>query len=95
MTVQRVLEVVDQIIPLLASNGHPDKAEWLRKESAPLRDSNVSSSDVRAALHKLHSIVPRMGGLMDLGLVGSSREKEIQARKSLDELGDELYGLTR
>jgi hypothetical protein len=95
MTVEMVLQVVDQIIPLLASYGHPDKAEWLSKESALLRDSNVSSSQVRAALHTLHSIVPGMGGLMDLGLAGSSREDEIQARKTLDTLGNELYELTR
>ena len=95
MNVEAVLRVVDHIIPLLASYGHPDKAEWLMKESALLRDSDVSGTDVRACLRKLHQIVPGMGGLMDLPLAGSSHDEETLARETLDRLGDQLFELTR
>jgi hypothetical protein len=94
INVEHVLRVVDQIIPLLASHGHPDKAEWLAQESATLRGPEVSDSTVRESLVKLHGVIPRMGGLMDLSLVGSSAE-EADARQALDRLGEELYELTR
>jgi hypothetical protein len=90
-----VLRVVHQIIALLASHGHPDKAEWLAQESAALRGPDVSDSTVRESLDKLHGVIPRMGGLMDLSLVGSSGAEEADARQALDRLGEELYELTR
>jgi hypothetical protein len=95
MKVQEVLRVVDEIVPLLASHGHPDKATWLGKDSALLRNSRLSDSQAREALKRLHRIVPGMGGLMDLPLTGSSPEEEAVARETLDKLGDELYELTR
>ena len=95
MSVDEVLRVVDQIIPLLTTYGHPDEAEWLRKESALLRDSKLSHTEIGASLGRLHRIVPGMGGLMDLPMIGSSREQETLAREALDKLGERLYELTR
>ncbi len=95
MKVEEVLGVLDEIIPLMAAHGHPDKADWLGKESTLLRDTHLSDSEARESLQRLHRIVPGMGGLMDLPLTGSSVEEEMVARQTLDKLADQLYQLTR
>lgn len=94
MNLAEVLQVIDQIVHLLTSHGHPNEAEWLVTEAAVLRDSKLSDTEIQEALHRLHHIVPGMGGLMDLPLTGSSREEEAHARQALDRLSDQLYKLT-
>jgi hypothetical protein len=90
-----VLELVDQIIPLLAEYGHSHKADWLREESKILRTPGRSEDEWREAMKKLHAIVPGMGGLMDLPIVTKSPEEQLRVRKELDDLGDRLYRLTK
>ena len=95
MNVSRILGIVDQIIPLLTTHGYPDKAEWLARKAALLRDTALPEGGAKAVLQELHRLVPGMGGLMDLEVTGSSRDEEVRVRQALDRLGDELYELTR
>jgi hypothetical protein len=95
MNVSEVLRVVDQIIPLLADHGHPDKADWLVAKAALLRDPNLPEVRAWEILHEFHRLVPGMGGLMDLWLTGPNDEEELGLRKFLRQFGDELYDLTR
>jgi hypothetical protein len=94
-TIDQIVAVLDQIVALLSVHGHQDRAAFLANEAALLRSPIVTEADVRASLQRLHGIVPGMGGLMDLPLTGASPGDRQQARNALDELGDQLYELTR
>lgn len=95
LSTSEVLDVVDRIIPLLANYGHGDKADWLREESKILRTPGRSEDEWREVMKKLHSIVPGMGGLMDLPIYTDSPEERLRVRKELNDLGDKLYRLTK
>jgi hypothetical protein len=90
-----VLQVVEEMIPLLFDHGHRDKADWLAQQCEVLRDSAATSATLDEVRARLHDVVPRMGGLMDLRLEDSPDETTGSARAALDRLAEQLYELTR
>ena len=90
---KEVLRVVEQIEQLLSTHGHKDKAGWMSGQASALRAAQ-SEHEVRTIFDRLHSVVPGMGGLMDLQLVGQSGEVDHAARQALDAAADRLYELT-
>lgn len=90
-----LLEVLEQVMVLLREHGHDDEAVWLGSRAEVIRSPASSDEEIRNAMNELHSIVPRMGGLLDLPLDVGPHGDAATARDSLDELADRLYELTR
>jgi hypothetical protein len=82
--------VLVPLIDLLRTFGHSTKAEWLGERLALLQQGHGTVQ----TLVELHSIVPGMGGLMDLYLGEGSAESET-ANAELARLADQLYEWTR
>lgn len=97
MDLTQLIWVVSQIVDLLDECGRIDEAAWLAARKAVLENVDATADAREHVVGELHSVVPGMGGLMDLSLTPNptSSYSAVSAREKLDSLCDRLYELTR
>lgn len=97
MTGEILSRTVSEIIGILDECGYSDEANWLSKRLAVLSDPSATADALEHARNELHTVVPGMGGLLDLDLTpraGSAMTPE-RARERMDSLATVLFEGTR
>lgn len=95
MSDKDIVAVLEDLIGLLDSGGHSDRATWLRDRQRRLSGAS-KSAEVEHIREELHAVVLGMGGLYDLTLTPGEESGHGQEadEKRLDELAGRLYSLT-
>jgi hypothetical protein len=85
--------VLGDLITLLDSGGHPDRATWLRERLMRLSDE-IEPAEVEHVREELHGVVLGIVGLYDLTLTPDESAHRQEGREMrLDELAGRLYRL--